>query len=188
MARLETINYEPIIAKYQTGMYSVNSLAKSFKIDEKSLRNYIKKHDIKINPMAQSAVDTLHQGLTDLSLIRKSELGDLPPQQADRITHLLQAEVIDIIKKRHPEFARSFNAIASLMLARSAEILQKENVTASEINQVSNAVKNINETLQVIPKPSAINQQINIETKQAKDNELEDKANNPITIDVKFIE
>ena len=72
---------------------------------------------------------------------------------------------------------------SSLILKRSAELLQKEGVTSTDIANISKAMGNVNETLGVIPKLPTIAQQININGKGAEAN----KKDKTIDLDIKFV-
>lgn len=92
----------------------------------------------------------------------------------------LANEVIEIIREKNPQFAKGFQAISSLILKRSGEILQREDITSNDIANISKAMGNINDTLNVIPKMPTIAQQFNFGSKDKK-SELK-----PIDIQIEF--
>ena len=91
--------------------------------------------------------------------------------------------MIEIVREKNPQFAKGFQAISSLILKRSAELLQKEGVTSTDIANISKAMGNVNDTLGVIPKLPTIAQQININGKSTEAN----KQDKTIDLDIKFV-
>ena len=91
--------------------------------------------------------------------------------------------MIEIVREKNTQFAKGFQAISSLILKRSAELLQKDGVTSTDIANISKAMGNVNETLGVIPKLPTIAQQININGKSTEAN----KQDKTIDLDIKFV-
>ena len=62
MARPRSVPYDEIMAKYQTGQYSINQLAKQYNVSKGGLSKYIKDNNVQINEHAQHAINTLNSG------------------------------------------------------------------------------------------------------------------------------
>lgn len=183
------IDFEPMVVEWLTSNKSINSIAKENNIDESTLRKYLKVNKITKNPNVSEAISSLDRGLQNLAEIQSSEsFGLLPQEKAERLGMLIQQEIIEIVRAKNPEFARSLQVISAKVIKKTNELLDTEINTTRELKDVTAIMKDINDTLQVIPKPASINQQINIETKQAKEKDVENQVKNPIIIDVKFIE
>ena len=192
MAKPLNKNMETIATKYQTGQYGINELARMYKVDKSTISRYIKRHNITINQHAKDAISHLTQGLNEFSEIcngntlnqQSQHLSVSEIENAHKNSVNLANEVIEIVREKNPQFAKGFQAISSLILKRSAELLQKEGVTSTDIANISKAMGNVNDTLGVIPKMPTIAQQININGKGAEANK---KDNTRIDLDIKFV-
>lgn len=191
MAKPLNKNMETIATKYQTGQYGINELARMYKVDKATISRYIKRHNIAINQHAKDAINHLTQGLNEFNEIcnnntlnqQNQHLSVSEIENAHKNSVNLANEVIEIVREKNPQFAKGFQAISSLILKRSAEILQKQEVTSQDLTNVSRAMSNINQTLGVIPQMPTIAQQININGKGAEAN----KQNKTIDLDIKFV-
>lgn len=191
MAKPLNKNMEAIATKYQTGQYGINELARMYKVDKSTISRYIKRHNILINQHAKDAISHLTQGLNEFNEICNSNtlsqqnqhLSISEIENAHKNSVNLANEVIEIVREKNPQFAKGFQAISSLILKRSAELLQKDGVTSQDLTNVSRAMSNINQTLGVIPQMPTIAQQININGKGAEAN----KQNKTIDLDIKFV-
>lgn len=192
MAKPLNKNMETIATKYQTGQYGINELARMYKVDKATISRYIKRHNIAINQHAKDAINHLTQGLNEFNEIcnnntlnqQNQHLSVSEIENAHKNSVNLANEVIEIVREKNPQFAKGFQAISSLILKRSAEILQKQEVTSQDLTNVSRAMSNINQTLGVIPQMPTIAQQININGKGAEAN----KQNKRIDLDIKFVD
>lgn len=192
MAKPINKNMETIILKYQTGQYGINELARIYKVDKATISRYIKKNGIEINQHAKEAINHLTQGLNEFHEIcndttinqQNQHLSISEIENAHKNSINLANEVIEIVREKNPQFAKGFQAISSLILKRSAELLQKEVVTSQDLTNVSRAMSNINQTLGVIPQLPTIAQQININGKSAEINKQDKK----IDLDIKFVD
>ena len=192
MAKPLNKNMETIATKYQTGQYGLNELARRYKVDKATISRYFKKHGITINQHAKDAISHLTQGLNEFNEIcnnntlnqQNQHLSISEIENAHKNSVNLANEVIEIVREKNPQFAKGFQAISSLILKRSAELLQKEGVTSQDLTNVSRAMSNINQTLGVIPQMPTIAQQININGKGAEANK---KDNTRIDLDIKFV-
>ena len=195
MAKPLNKNMETIATKYQTGQYGINELARMYKVDKSTISRYIKRHNITINQHAKDAINHLTQGLNEFNEICNGNTGNTLSQQnqhlsiseienAHKNSVNLANEVIEIVREKNPQFAKGFQAISSLILKRSAELLQKDGVTSQDLTNVSRAMTNINQTLGVIPQMPTIAQQININGKSTEANK---KDNTKIDLDIKFV-
>ena len=191
MAKPLNKNMETIATKYQTGQYGINELARMYKVDKATISRYIKRHNITINQHAKSAISHLTQGLNEFNEIcnnntlnqQNQHLSVSEIENAHKNSVNLANEVIEIVREKNPQFAKGFQAISSLILKRSAELLQKEGVTSQDLTNVSRAMSNINQTLGVIPQMPTIAQQININGKSTEAN----KKDKTIDLDIKFV-
>ena len=194
MAKPLNKNMETIATKYQTGQYGINELARMYKIDKATISRYIKRHNITINQHAKDAISHLTQGLNEFNEICNGNTGNTLNQQNQHLSiseieneHKnsvnIANEVIEIVREKNPQFAKGFQAISNLILKRSAELLQKDEITSQDLTNVSKAMSNINQTLGVIPQMPTIAQQININGKSTETNKQDKK----IDLDIKFI-
>ena len=191
MAKPLNKNMEAIATKYQTGQYGINELARMYKVDKSTISRYIKRHNITINQHAKDAINHLTQGLNEFNEIcngntlsqQSQHLSISEIENAHKNSVNLANEVIEIVREKNPQFAKGFQAISSLILKRSAELLQKDGVTSQDLTNVSRAMTNINQTLGVIPQMPTIAQQININGKGAEAN----KQDKRIDLDIKFV-
>lgn len=93
----------------------------------------------------------------------------------DRIEHLddmreINAEIIALIKKRNPHFAKGFQTLAAILIQKASEILQGSKVTTGDLNNIAKTISLLNDTLAVFPKVPSIAQQININQNARKTN------------------
>lgn len=164
MSELYSIPYEQIMTKYQTGLYSVEELSKEYNVRKSAINNYIKKHNVKIITEAHNAISDFKRGFSEVSKIANDDnLQIVNPT-------LLVDEIFDIVKKQNPKFANDFNVIFEKVVKASSKILDG-NVDSKDIKNITSAFRDMNDVLQVIPKPPAIAQQININKEQRKNNE-----------------
>ena len=95
-------------------------------------------------------------------------------------------EVIDIVKRKNPQFATAFEGLSAMMINKSKEILQGDKVTSSDINNIAGAMSKMNDTLGVFPKMPTIAQQFNFNDKrQSIDTNKPPKT---LEIEVKMLE
>lgn len=188
MAKPINKNMETIAIKYQTGQYGINELARMYKVDKATISRYFKKRNIAINQHAKDAINHLTQGLNEFHEICNDNainqhLSISEIQNAHKNSINLANEVIEIVREKNPQFAKGFQAISSLILKKSAELLQRSDVTSQDLNNVSRAMSNINQTLGVVPQMPTIAQQININGKSAETSKQDKK----IDLDIKFV-
>lgn len=169
MAKPINKNMQNAILDFQTGQYSLCEIAKKWNIDKATLSRYFKKTNITINQHAKNAIEYTNKGIYELGeLLMQPEIKQ---QIAENAHSPLVDEVLHIIRAQNPQFAKGFQAISSLILERSHEILTREKVTSGDLNNVSKAISNINDTLQVVPKAPSIAQQFNFnQQKNNKEN------------------
>lgn len=168
-----------IIAKYQTGQYSITTLSKQYNISKSSLSEYFSKNNIRISEQAEHAIKSINAGLvslTDIACSQAEHTASIPNPT------LVVNEVIEIIKQKNPIFANNFNVIFHKVMQESNKLLDKGITEAKDLKNITSAMKDINDTLQIVPKPPAIAQQINI-NKDKILNEEEQKFN----ISVSFV-
>ena len=182
MSRKISIPYKEIIPKYQTGQYSISKLAKEYNISKSTLSKYIKENNIRINEQAQYATNALNNGFLALEKIineRDLKINERPKETQD--TELIEYqsnntlivnEVIEIVKKKNPAFANIFQNLSGKILKISNDLLESGITDTKDLKNITSAMKDINDTLQVIPKPPALAQQINI-NKEVNNNNKE---------------
>lgn len=193
MAKPINKNMAEIVLKYKTGQYGISELARMYKVDKATISRFINDNNITINQHAKNATEALSFGMAELhTLVESENLSQhfdeneiknpkkLEILQQDNIT--LANEVMELVKKNNPQFAKGFQALSSLMIKRSSEILQQDDITSLDIKNISSAVSNMNDTLGVFPKVPTFAQQINLNTKQNE----KDKQDS-IDIKIEFI-
>lgn len=164
MSRKISIPYKEIIPKYQTGYYSISKLAKEYNISKSTLSKYIKENNIRINEQAQHATNALNSGFSTLEKIineRGLQINE-HLQNTQNINTLIVNEVIEIVKQKNPYFAYIFQNLSDKVLKISNDLLDNGITNTKDLKNITSAIKDINDTLQVIPKPPALAQQINI--------------------------
>ena len=180
MSRKISIPYKEIIPKYQTGYYSISKLAKEYNISKSTLSKYIEENNVRINEHAQHATNALNKGFSTLEKIinerglkinehlqNTQNKGFIDTQNNDlteckNINTLIVNEVIEIVKKKNPQFANIFQNLSGKVLKISNDLLDNGITNTKDLKNITSAIKDINDTLQVIPKPPAFAQQINI--------------------------
>ena len=178
MARPRSIPYDEIMAKYQTGQYSINQLAKQYNVSKGGLSKYIKDNNVQINEHAQHAINTLNSGFSTLEKMINEHKDDINEhtKKTDLIEYqtntLIVDEVIKIVKDKNPAFANMFQNVSAKVLKISNELLNNGITDTKDLKNITGAMKDINDTLQVIPKPPAFAQQINI-NKEVNNNNKE---------------
>ena len=190
MSRKTSIPYKEIIPKYQTGYYSISKLAKEYNISKSTLSKYIKDNNIKINEQAQYATNALNKGFLALEkIINERDLkinerlqntqnkGFIDTQNNDlieckNINTLIVNEVLNIVKQKNPYFAYIFQDLSNKILHICNDLLDNGITNTKDLKNITSAIKDINDTLQVIPKPPALAQQINI-NKEVNNNNKE---------------
>ncbi|WP_104746647.1 helix-turn-helix domain-containing protein [Helicobacter bilis] len=180
MSRKTSIPYKEIIPKYQTRYYSISKLAKEYNISKSTLCKYIKQNNIRINEQAQYATNALNNGFLALEKIineRDLKINERPKETQNKglidtqnndltecknINTLIVSEVINIVKQKNPYFAYIFQNLSDKVLKISNDLLDNGITNTKDLKNITSAMKDINDTLQVIPKPPAFAQQINI--------------------------
>lgn len=179
MARPISIPYDEIMAKYQTGQYSISQLAKEYNVGKSRLSEYINKNNVRVSEQAIHTINTLNSGFSTLEKMVSEQVSERPKetQNTELIEYqgnntLIVNEVIEIVKKRNPAFASIFQNLSGKILKISNDLLDSGITDTKDLKNITSAMKDINDTLQVIPKPPAFAQQINI-NKEANNNNKE---------------
>lgn len=183
MARPRSVPYDEIMAKYQTGQYSISKLAKEYNVGKSRLSEYINKNNVRVSEQAIHTINTLNSGFSALGKMVSEQVPERPKetQNTELIEYqsnntLIVNEVIEIVKKKNPQFANMFQNVSAKVLKISNELLNNGITDTKDLKNITGAMKDINDTLQVIPKPPAFAQQINI-----------NKENNNINNDKEFV-
>ena len=182
MSRKISIPYKEIMAKYQTGQYSISQLAKEYNVAKGGLSKYIKENNVRINEHAQYAANALNKGFSALEKIINERDLQINEQlqntqnkgliDTQNINTLIVDEVIKIVKDKNPAFANVFQNVSAKVLHISNDLLDSGITDTKDLKNITSAMKDINDTLQVIPKPPAFAQQINI-NKEVNNNNKE---------------
>lgn len=169
MARPRSVPYDEIMAKYQTGQYSISKLAKEYNVGKSRLSEYINKNNVRVSEQAIHTINTLNSGFSALQKMVSEQIPERPKETQD--TELIEYqsnntlivnEVIEIVKKKNPQFANIFQNLSGKILKISNDLLESGITNTKDLKNITSAMKDINDTLQVIPKPPAFAQQINI--------------------------
>ena len=203
--RITKEQYKEMCLKYQTGEFTLTELSKIYNIDKGNLSKYFKKHGIQINPQAQKAIKDFTSGFNSLNQVLTRENTTITTDTNTDImannenlpknnttfgisenSLALANEVIDIVKRKNPQFATAFQGLSAMMINKSKEILQGDKVTSSDINNIAGAMSKMNDTLGVFPKMPTIAQQFNFNDKrQSIDTNKPPKT---LEIEVKMLE
>ena len=169
MARPISVPYDEIMAKYQTGQYSISKLAKEYNVGKSRLSEYINKNNVRVSEQAIHTINTLNSGFSALQKMVSEQVTERPKetQNTELIEYqsnntLIVNEVIEIVKKKNPQFANIFQNLSGKILKISNDLLDSGITNTKDLKNITSAMKDINDTLQVIPKPPAFAQQINI--------------------------
>ena len=169
MARPISVPYDEIMAKYQTGQYSISKLAKEYNVGKSRLSEYINKNNVRVSEQAIHTINTLNSGFSALQKMVSEQVPERPKetQNTELIEYqsnntLIVNEVIEIVKKKNPQFANIFQNLSGKILKISNDLLDSGITNTKDLKNITSAMKDINDTLQVIPKPPAFAQQINI--------------------------
>ena len=179
MARPRSVPYDEIMAKYQTGQYSISQLAKEYNVGKSRLSEYINKNNVRVSEQAIHTINTLNSGFSALEKMVSEQVSERPKetQNTELIEYqsnntLIVNEVIEIVKKKNPQFANIFQNLSGKILKISNDLLDSGITDTKDLKNITSAMKDINDTLQVIPKPPALAQQINI-NKEVNNNNKE---------------
>lgn len=172
MSRKISIPYKDIIPKYQTGQYSISQLAKEYNVAKGGLSKYIKENNVRINEQAQHATNALNSGFSALEKIineRGLQINEHLQNTQNKglidtqnINTLIVSEVLNIVKQKNPYFVYIFQDLSNKILHICNDLLDNGITNTKDLKNITSAIKDINDTLQVIPKPPALAQQINI--------------------------
>ena len=204
--RITKEQYKEMCLKYQTGEFTLTELSKMYKIDKGNLSKYFKKHGIQVNLQAQKAIKDFTSGFNSLNQVLTRENTTITTDTNTDImannenlpknnttfgisenSLALANEVIDIVKRKNPQFATAFQGLSAMMINKSKEILQGDKVTSSDINNIAGAMSKMNDTLGVFPKMPTIAQQFNFNDKK-QDNINENKEPKIIDVNLNFID
>lgn len=93
----------------------------------------------------------------------------------------LANEIMDIVAKRNPQFARGFQNIGAMMIQKMKDILTGPEVGSGDLRNIAQAMKDIDSTMSIFPKQPTIAQQFNFGAKQ-KAEEIDTDINLNITV------
>lgn len=81
----------------------------------------------------------------------------------------LANEIMDIVAKRNPQFARGFQAISAIMIDKMKDLLRDPKLSSGDIRNFAQAMKDIDSTMGIFPKQPTIAQQFNFGQRQKQD-------------------
>lgn len=135
------VDWETIALEYRTGQASMCAVCKKYKVSKSGLSEYLKKRgQSKPDEHAINAIHSLNEGLIELSSVTDERLRD---------------EVMEIIKRKNPTFALAFQKIATEVIKQTIETLNG-GLNLADLKQVASIMKELNDTLQIIPKSPTI--------------------------------
>lgn len=174
--------YEDIIAEYQTGLYSVNFLAKKYKVKRGTLASFISKNNITISNNIKDGIIAIDKGLEKIKVTKEKAISnELATKEKEMIKNSLN-KGFEYLEARHGELATLTVKLVTKGLAISNEMLDN----ASNSQDLLNTMKSIKtgaDTLGLFPKTPlvAIQNNINKEINQGI------QAQN-LKIDINFID
>lgn len=93
----------------------------------------------------------------------------------------LANEIMDIVAKRNPQFARGFQAIGAIMIEKMKDILSSPKLISGDIRNIAQAMKDLDSTMGIFPKQPTIAQQFNFGQKN-KEKEIDTDINLQISV------
>lgn len=95
----------------------------------------------------------------------------------------LANEIIEIVSRKNPAFARGFQALSALILKRAEEVLNNEKgASSNDIKNIANALKDLDQTMSIFPKQPTVAQQFNFGKSE------KEKVDTDINLNVKIID
>lgn len=185
MARPITIPYNQIIAKYQTGQYSITKLSKEYNVSKSTLSEYIKRNNIGVSEQAEQAINHLNKGFSELSKIVSEQDSEHSKNVEIINPTLVVGEVLDVVKKNNPKLLNALQTISVKVLKECDIFLNNGVESTKDLKNITSALKDINDTFQVIPKPPAIAQQFNFNKQQDNNKNIDFNVQLEIIDDIK---
>lgn len=93
----------------------------------------------------------------------------------------LANEIMDIVAKRNPQFARGFQIIGAIMIEKMKDILRSPKLISGDIRNIAQAMKDLDSTMGIFPKQPTIAQQFNFGQKN-KEKEIDTDINLQISV------
>lgn len=128
------IDWNPIIADYQTGQYSITKLAQKYEVSKSTLSVKVKELDGEITEQAKAVIQGFDDSIEQLSNIRNEH-----PEIAEKI--------VDIVTQKHPEFKKAMVSLSAKLFNRMMKIADE--ATATEIPRLAKGMQTITDTLGV---------------------------------------
>lgn len=153
---------QELIAKYQTGAYNVSELSRSYNIPRTTILDFIKQNNIRISDNAKNAINYLNSGFQEVQKIVSDRVSDSVIVNPNLVVN----SIIEDVKRNNPIVANKIQEL-SLNILQTCEVFLKSGVDETrDLKNITSAIKDINDTLQVIPKPPAIAQQFNFSNQE----------------------
>ena len=129
---MRKIDWDPILAEYQTGQYSLNKLAEKHNVSKGALSYKLKEVDKSLIEQSNTVIKGFDDSIEQLEQLRLNN-----PQVAEK--------VIDIVTQKHPEFKKAMVALSGKLFNRMLKIADE--ATANEIPQLAKGMQTITDTL-----------------------------------------
>ena len=170
MARPPKVDYAPIVAEYQTGLYSVAELAKKYKCNRTALYDYIRKNNRKINDNIKNGVSIVEKGLTILENESQKAINDTQNDKTITTKNAIM-KGFEHIALTHGVFGEFCVSLVQKGLKKGDEILEQVD-NARDFKSAMSGIKDGLDLLGVFPKmPSTLIQ--NLTPSENKDKLIE---------------
>ena len=144
---MRKIDWDPILAEYQTGQCSISKLAKKYEVSKSTLSMKVKELDDEVTERAKSVIRGFEDSIEQLSNMKAEH-----PAVAEKI--------VDIVTQKHPEFKKAMVALSSKLFNRMLKIADE--ATANEIPQLAKGMQTITDTLGISQRHAS--NQVNVQT------------------------
>lgn len=149
MARPFKLNYAPLIAEYQTGLYSIKELAKKYKLKENTLRKQLLNNKAKINHNVNNGINLVDAGL---ELLQQEHKNAVNQKDLDTLY-----KGFEHIMNKHGNFGRFCVDLIQKGLFKANEILDSID-NARDFKSAMSGIKDGIDLLGIFPKiPPQIN-------------------------------
>lgn len=180
------------IAEFESGFNRISNILHNAR-DNEDVRNIKKMADELVGMTSDDKEKAMIKAQDDLmdeannKLVpfgaRKKKSDVIVAEVIDNKTNVkLANEIIEIVAKKNPAFARGFQALSALLLKRAEEVLNNEKgVSSNDIKNVANALKDLDATMSIFPKQPTVAQQFNFGKSE------KEKVDTDINLNVKII-
>jgi transposase-like protein len=162
---MRNIDWNPILADYQTGQYSISKLAEKHGVSKSTLSERVKGLDRTVRDRAEAVVKSFDDSIEQLIELRTEQ-------------PIIAQKVVDIVTQKHPEFKKAMVALSSKLFNRMLKLA--DSAEANEIPSLAKGMQTITDTLGVsqrhAPKSdvSLVNAQQNVDVAPTQINIIRD--------------